>query len=756
MRFQVQNILLVCSPYDFFMLEEDGRVTERMVGTYLDLNLRQTPLLTHVTTGEEAVARVARDSRVQLVISSMHVGQMPFAEMARRLRSLRPKLPIVLLAYDEIELETFFRRNAASIDGAFVWQGDFRILLGVVKIVEDQVNAPYDCAVRGVPLVLLVEDSVRYMSSFLPVIYAELMEHSQRLLWEEVNRSAKILRMRARPKLLLARTYEQAWEVCTAYHDVMLGVLSDFEFPHAGALDPRAGIELVRAVRTLSPDLPIVLQSSRERNRAVAQAEGAPFVLKGSDTLLHDLRRLMLEFFGFGDFVFRVPDGREVGRASDMQSLEATLRKVPAESIAYHAERNHFSKWLKARAEFALAHELRPRQISDYPNIEALRHDLIGSIARQREERKAGVVVDFDRARFDGSPGFYRLGGGSLGGKARGLAFAGRLFAEHALEDAFDGVRVTVPSALVIGTDVFDQFLDDNGLRELALGETDFATIQRRFAQAKFPEEARRDLEAFVKQVRCPLAARSSSLLEDAQNQPFSGVYETFMLANHHPDPAVRLAQLLTAVKAVYASTFSEQAKGYIRGTRYRLEEEKMAVVIQHIVGTAHGHRFYPDFSGVARTWNYYPTPPAQSEDGIVAVALGLGRMVVEGGRCVRFCPKYPQHPVQFSTVAEKLDHSQNAFWALDLEAAAQADLAASAMRESEYDLADAAADGTLAQLGSTYVAENDAVYDGLSRPGVRLVSFASVLKYGTFPLTQILERLMIIGREGMGGPVEI
>lgn len=757
MRRRVENILLVSSPYDSFLLEEDGQLNERMVGEFLDLNLRYAPGLKRVSTGAEAMTLLLEDRRFNLVVATVHVGDMNAAELAREIKTKALDIPVVLLAFDNRELAWFRSRNdLAGIEGVFLWQGDFRIMLSIVKFIEDKLNAPYDCGVAGVPMVLVVEDSVRYYSSFLPTILSELFHHSQNLMAEGLNTSQKLLRLRARPKLLLAHSFEQAWEYFTAYQDVVLGIISDIEFPTGGAVSPESGFELARQVWAAAPDVPFVLQSSRHDNEILARSMGIPFLLKGSPVLLNELRRLMLDYFSFGDFVFRMPDGREVARAHDMRTLEEQLLRVPAASIAYHAERHHFSKWLKARTEFVLAHRLRPRIVSDYPDIEDLRADLVRALATYREELRQDVVIDFDRESFDGAAGFYRLGGGSLGGKARGLAFVRRLLAEYQLDQEFPNVRTAVPSAVVVGTDVFDQFLKENDLADFAIHVADDVELRHHFAAARFPESATRDLTHFLEKVHWPLAVRSSSLLEDSQYQPFTGVYETFMLPNCHKDTAVRLNQLISAIKAVYASTFSQHSKNYIKATPFRLEEEKMAVVLMKLVGTRHSDRFYPDLAGVARSFNFYPSHPAQSEDGIVAVALGLGRTVVEGGNCLRFSPRYPRHLIQFSSVNDILDNSQRQFWALPLHIGHLDMDPEHELREVRYGLDAAETDGTLHHVGSVYSPENEAVFDGLSRQGVRLVSFAPILKHGLFPLAGLVDRLLTIGREGMGGPVEI
>jgi hypothetical protein len=445
-----------------------------------------------------------------------------------------------------------------------------------------------------------------------------------------------------------------------------------------------------------------------------------------------------------------------VDRAHDLKSLEEKLHTVPVESLAHHGERNHFSNWLKARTEFALAHRLRPRKVSDFPTLEDLRLDMIRSIHDYRRERQRGVVTDFDASTFDPTASFARIGGGSLGGKARGLAFVNLLLQEHRVHERFPGVQIAVPPLVVLGTDLFDEFLDTNDLQAFAIGSDDDASLLKRFLGAKIPDRLRRELASFLGVATYPLAVRSSSLLEDSQYQPFAGIYETYMLPNSHPDPNVRMAQVLDAVRRVYASTFSSRAKAYLRTTPYRLEEEKMAVILQKVVGADHAQRFYPDFAGVARSYNFYPNPPMTTDDGIAAVALGLGETVVDGGACIRFCPRYPRHLVQFSSVKDVLQNSQREFYALSLRDGGDGGAAHEAFELRRFGLEIAEADGTLARVGSTYSSENDAVYDGISRPGVRLVNFAPILKHRLFPLAEILTSLLEIGQAGTSTPVEI
>jgi CheY-like chemotaxis protein len=754
MRHRVMDILLVSSPYDSFVLEEAGQLSERMLGEFRNLDLHYGPGLTSVATGGEALALAAEHRRFNLIVTTLQVADMNAAELARRAAEAGLGIPVVALAFDNSELTDFLaRHDASAVDRVFLWQGDARILVAIVKDVEDRLNVAHDTGAGGVQVILVVEDNVRYYSSLLPTIYGELLHQSQQLISEGLNLSQKILRMRARPKILLCRTFEEAWDAFTAYRDDVLGVVSDVEFPREGRPSRDAGLQLARMIRGPCPDVPVLLHSSRPENEARARETGADFLLKGSPVLLQELRRFMVEYFGFGPFVFRTPEGREVARAENLRGLEEKLRTAPAESIAYHAERNHFSKWLKARTEFRLAHRLRPRTVGEFGGTEALRRHLIEAIADYRRERAQALVADFDRATF--APGeagrgpgdFHRIGGGSLGGKARGLAFMRRLLAEGGAGRGLVGVRVTVPSAVVVATDVFDRFLDNNHLRDFALRAGD-EELRARFDAASFPADARRDLRAFVERVRHPLAVRSSSLLEDSPYQPFTGVYETLMLANDEGAADVRLDRLVRAIKRVYGSMFTRQAKAYVRATPYRLEEEKMAVILQQVVGTRHGSRFYPDLAGVARSHNFYPAPPLTAGDGIAAVALGLGRTVVDGGACLRFSPRHPQRPTGFSSVTEALENSQRTFWALEL--------GGGGLEERQFELEAAEEDGTLAGLASTWSRENDAVYDGTSRDGVRLVTLAPILKHRSFPLAEILDRVLALGEWGMGAPVEI
>ncbi len=757
MPFRVQDILLVSNLYDSFILREDGRLNELLIGESRELNLQQIPGITHVSNCAQALDLARSQLRFNLIVTNLAVGEMNAAQLAREIRKSGRDVPVVVLAYDYREVKNFIARNPVTeIDRIFLWQGNARILIAIVKYIEDKRNVRHDTQAIGVPVLLVVEDNIRYYSSILPVIYTELISQSRRVIREGINVAHKLVRQRARPKILLCSDYEDAAKQVMEYRENLLAVVSDVQFPREGAPDPEAGFELARMIRDSVPDVPIVLHSSHTEYRSRAYAEGFTFLQKRSPTFLRDFRKLLTQQCSFGDFVFRMPDGTEVARASDMHALEAQLHTVPPESIAYHSQRNHFSRWLTARTEFAVAQKLRPRKVSDFPTLEGLRHDLIDSINDYRREQSEFLIGDFEAATFKSGDAFFlRIGEGSLGGKARGIAFVRHLLYKRRFSRRFPGVKVTVPPAVVITTDVFDRFLAESNLQEFAIHCNDDVEIERRFLGASLPAQLREDLTAFLYEVRYPLAVRSSSLLEDSQYQPFTGVYETFMLSNHQPSLQARVERLTEAIKRIYASTFSQHAKAYVRATPYRTEEEKMAVILQQVVGSVHGERFYPDFSGVVRSRNFYPVPPMAPEDGIAAVALGMGREVVEGGKCLSFCPRYPRNLVQFSSVKDTLTNSQSEFWALEMNHFQHED-PLEELREARFSLRTAEEDGTLQAVGSTYSRDNDAVYDGLSRPGARIVSFAPVLKHGVFPLASILEQLSRVGEDALGQPVEI
>ncbi|MEZ5360375.1 MAG: PEP/pyruvate-binding domain-containing protein [Candidatus Zixiibacteriota bacterium] len=758
MRYRIHNVLLVSSLYDSFILGEDGQLYEMLLSEYIGLNLSHTPGLNRVSSGKKAL-KILKNSEVHydLVITTLRLDDMHVLEFARKLRKEGISTPLVLLTYDNRELNDLVANHDVScFDKVFMWQGNFNILLAIIKCIEDILNVKHDTDLVGVQSIILIEDNVKFYSSYLPIIYRELLLQSQRVIAEGLNLAHKIMRMRARPKILLCNDYEEAWSYFKEFHESVLGVISDVQFPRKGISDPRAGVLFTKAVKKRHPDIPVLLQSFDPEREPEAYKYGASFLLKNSPTLLQQVQSFMQEYFSFGNFVFKLPDGHTVDEAADLRELRKKLQTIPDESLLFHAERNHFSNWLKARTEFFLAHKLRPRKISDYKNTDGLRQALISYLQEYRVSQRRGTIVDFDPDTFDPEESFARVGNGSLGGKGRGLAFASMLINTYGIMKRFSGVHITVPPSVIISTDIFDAFMTANDLWDIALNGANEDVLERRFIEAKFPVKFERLMREYLQKVTYPLAVRSSSLLEDSQYQPFAGVYETYMLPNNCQNIERRLTQLLSAIKRVYMSTFSNHAKAYIDATPYRLEEEKMAVIIQKLVGREHGSNFYPDFSGVLRSHNFYPIEPMKSGDGIASVALGLGAMVVEGGTTLRFCPKFPKHLIQFSTIKDALNHSQKEFYALNLpgSTALYDDVTPFDLACLRLDVAEK--DNVLGPLGSTFSPENNALYDGISRAGVRLISFSGILKTGIFPLPEILQLLMELGRKGMSSPVEI
>lgn len=759
MKFKVREILLVSSLYDSYLFEEDGRLYELIREEYQTLNLSHAPEITHVTTGREALEIIGMEREFDLIIITLHIEDMHPVRFAETLKRSGSDTPVVLLAYDNKERKDLTSAHDISVfENIFIWNGDYRLLIAIIKTVEDKRNVESDTKNVGVQVIILVEDNIKFYSSYLPLIYQEIFRQSQRLISEGINLTHRYLRMRARPKILLCTNYEEAWAMYTKYQEYILGIITDNNFRREGKRDPEAGIKFARTVKAEHPDISILVQSSTNDFEQSAYQIGAAFLLKGSTRLLHDLTEFMLQNFGFGDFVFKNKDGQQVARASNLKQMEEVLEHVQDDSLKFHAERNHFSNWLKARTEFWLANKLRPIKMSDFSSVQELRTQLIDTIRVYREIRQRGIITDFSRESFNAKNSFARIGSGSLGGKARGLGFINNLINNHHIRNKFEGVELIVPSAVVIATDTFDAFLQLNDLEYFAHNEPDDKKIVHRFLEAQnFPVEILEKLREFLTVMHSPLAVRSSSLLEDSQFQPFAGVYETCLIPNNAPSLEERLKELLTAIKYVYASTFFRSTKDYLKATSYRLEEEKMAVIVQRLVGAKYGERFYPDFAGVAKSYNFYPIAPQTSEDGIADVALGLGKWVVEGFNSVRFCPSYPKHLLQFFSAKDTIKTAQQDFFVLNLNSGR------SISGESKPDvfidrigIEHAEDDGTLYTVGSTYSPENDAVYDGLSRQGQRIVTMAPILKHKVFPLPDILNLLLSMGVWGMGTQIEI
>ncbi|MEJ2085159.1 MAG: PEP/pyruvate-binding domain-containing protein [Acidobacteriota bacterium] len=755
MPFRVREVLLVSSPYDAFILEEDGQLTEQVFFEYRDVSLSGPPRVTHVPSGEQALRRL-EDQRFDLILVMTSVIDMGVNALARKIKALRPGRPVVLLALDRRELDLAQKAlDRDAVDGVFLWSGDSQILLAIIKYFEDRENVDHDIQHGHVRVILVLEDSPRYYSALLGMLYKELMAQSHSLYSEGVNELHRRMYMRSRPKIVHASSYEQGVQLFERYRRNVVGIVSDIRIPRDGVLDPKGGLDFARFARNFDRDLPVLLQSAEQSNAEEAREIGAVFVDKNSESLLADIRDFFRSNLGFGDFIFRSSDGgEEIARASDVRDLERHLAVVPEECLEYHASHNHFSIWLMARSEFGLAERLRPRSVSEFESTEDLRQFLIRSLRELYHRTYRRVISDFNRMEFDRDI-FSRIGQGSIGGKARGLAFLNMTLAKSGSAE-IEGLEVHIPKSVVITTEYFDEFVESNDLRDFAYAAEEDREISERFMQGRLNDDLRNDLTFVAHHLGGPLAVRSSSLLEDSLHQPLAGIYTTVMIPNQSREPEDRLAELCNAIKLVYASTFYKNAKSYLTSTGHRVEEEKMAVIVQKLVGQRYGSRYYPHFAGVAQSHNFYPIGPQRPEDGVAHIGLGLGRLVVDGGLALRFSPRYPRVLAQDATPKMLLDSTQRGFYALDLDSECclpERDLYDNI---KFYDLARAEEDGTLQLAGSVYSPEDQTIRDDLQLPGTRVVTFNNVLRHGAIPLAESLEHLLMISQLGLGCPVEI
>ena len=758
MKHRVLEVLLVASQYDAFTLEEDGQLTELLFEEYrnLDLNLRYAPRFARAETAAQSLELLGQRP-FDLLVTTPRVPDIDIHSFVQKVRQMSPGLPICLLAahaWDLPRLEEL--RRSGEVDWIFLWQGSVSALLALIKQVEDRRNADSDILEGGVQAVILVEDEVRDYSAILPHLYREVTMQTGHLMAEGLNLSHRLLRIRARPKILLAQSFEEAMALYQSYAGNLLGIVTDGGFPRSGVIEDRAGIALAQAVREREPDLPIVVQSRDRSLESAAREIGCTFLSKGTSTSLDDLARAIRQHFGFGPFLFRHPDGRPIAQAADIREMVRLLADIPAESLMFHASRNHFSAWLKARTEFELATALRPRKASEFSSGEELRSYLISTLNAYLRKLQSHIITDFDSDRFDRFVAFAKIGSGSIGGKGRGLAFMHKLIAQEEFE--LPGVSVTIPQTLVLATDVFENFVETNDLRSLihVLDGLDDDRILDRFRRSRFDHGVRSSLGAFLEAIDGPLAVRSSSLLEDSLYQPFAGVYATVMLPNSHPSLDVRLAQLLEAIKVVYASTYSRAARDYLDSTPHRIEEERMAVLVQRLVGSRRGELFYPTVSGVAASYNFYPFRDLKPEEGVAQIALGLGKSVVEGFEALRFCPAHPEVLPQFSAVKDILRNAQRRFYALDMSRADAIPSAETDANLVHVDVLRAIEDGAARPVASTFDRANHTITSGLTDGGAPLITFAPLLKSRTLPLPEVLSRLLVACQAGLGAPVEL
>ncbi|MDA3939660.1 MAG: phosphoenolpyruvate synthase [Spirochaetia bacterium] len=758
MSLRIREILLVCSHYDKFMLDEDGRIDEQLFQEYMALSLHYPPQMTQAATADEA-NKILENKYFDLVILMLSVGEDNLVDLAEGIKRKYPQKPIILLTPLSTR-ETMKRikmEDASSIDYIFSWQGNTNIMLAMVKLLEDRMNVDLDVNNVGVQTIILVEDSVRYYSSYLPVIYETLFKQARSLMKEGLNEWEQTVRMRGRPKILLARSYEEALSLYEKYKKNILGIISDIAYLKNGEIDNEAGLTLCSHIRKENNDIPVLLQSSQLEHREAALQHGASFIHKHTKNLLKELENYIRSKYGFGDFIFRNPETLEpIGSATNLKDLQKILLKINDDSFTYHVKNNEISKWLKARALFNLANYLRPKTISDFPNIDEMKQFIYQTIKEFRTQHGRGIIAEFNSASFDELTFFSRIGSGSLGGKGRGLAFVDQQLKKNEITNKFNNVIISIPRTIVLTTEVFDDFMLANDLYIIALSEDDDKLILNTFLKAKFSKTLLSNMDIILENITQPIAIRSSSLLEDSHYQPFAGIYSTYMLPNNGEKLSHRRKELCKAIKSVYASTYLNQSKDYMKATNNIVEDEKMAVIIQEITGNNFQDKYYPNISGVARSLNFYPIGSEKAEEGIVNIAFGLGKTVVDGGISLRFSPSHPKKIIQLSNPSLAMKNSQKKFYALDMKSKDLKPRKDDGGNLLHLDIEKAENDKSLHLVASSYDFENNRLRDGIDRKGKKFITFSSILKYSMFPLAEICKTILKMGQDIMNVPIEI
>lgn len=755
MNKRIYNVLLIATKYDSFMLEDDGRVDEQIFNEYTSLSLRYPPRFTQVTTEEEALNEL-KNRNFELIICMPNMDNRDIFAAASEIKVHYPNIPIVVLTPFSKEVsKRIANEDLSAIDYVFSWLGNSELLLAIIKLIEDKMNAPDDTASVGVQIILLVEDSIRFYSSALPHLYKFVLEQSQMFAKEALNDHQRTLRMRGRPKIKLARNYEEAVRIFDQYRDNMLGIISDMSFMHNGVKDPYAGYKFGQYVRKTGLIIPFVLESSEASNHVYAKELNASFIDKNSKSYPQDLKKKIMQRFGFGDFVILNPHTKEeIMRIKDLKDLQKKVFQIPDDSLVYHLSRNHFSRFFYSRAMFPPAEVLKHVDVSDYKDMDEARKLIFDLIVQYRRMKNTGVVAVYQKDRFDEYSNFARIGDGSLGGKGRGLVFIGAMVKRYPKLES-DNFAVNIPKTVVICTDIFDEFMETNELYPVALGDADDETILRYFLRASLPSRLIEDLMAFFDVVKSPIAVRSSSLLEDSHYQPFAGIYSTYMVPKIE-EKYDMLRTVSDAIKAVYASVFYKDSKAYMTATSNLIDQEKMAIVLQEVVGSRYNDHFYPTMSGVARSLNFYPIGNEKAEDGIANIALGLGKYIVDGGQTLRFSPRHPHSILQMSTMDFALRETQTRFYALDLKNMAEAFSVDDAFNLVKLGLKEADAEGSLKYIVSTYDPYDQIIRDGYYPGGRKILSFVNILQHDVFPLADTLDQILRIGQQEMGRPVEI
>lgn len=762
MKYRIHKILLVCCSYDGYILEEDGHVESQINQEYLDLNMSNPPSFTRVSSTREALEALAEDDSYDFILTMYNVGEPDVFTFAKLAKERHPQIPIALLtSFSKDIYRRLGEQDRSGLDYIFCWHGNTDLIIAIIKLVEDKMNAEEDISVGGVQAILLVEDSIRFYSTYLPELYKLILLQNTEFLKDAFNEQQQVLRKRARPKILLARSYEEAVELYDRYKQNLLGVISDVGFvlhreDPAESEKPDAGIDLCRRIKNDNPLMPVLLQSSQTAFSEQAEALGAGFIAKNSKTLLSQLHDYIDREFAFGDFVFEDPaTGEEIGRARDLAQMQEMIASIPDEAFEYHTSQNHLSKWLYSRGLFPLAASIRQYNKSHFTSVEEHRRVLVNLIRDYRTLLGQGVVARFDAETYSDAIAFARIGEGSLGGKARGLAFMNSMLIKYRQYDKHEGVRIMIPRSVVIATEYFDEFIRMNGLQYVVSQEFSDEEILSEFVSSYVPPRLQQELKAYIRTVRTPLAVRSSSKLEDSHYQPFAGIYSTYMIPfTKNEDQMLRL--LLRAVKSVYASVYFAASRAYIQTSQNLISEEKMAVIIQEVCGTEQDGLYFPTCSGVARSINYYPIGDERPEDGVCNVAMGLGKLVVDGGRTLRFSPRYPQKVLQTSTPELALRDTQNEVLALSLspeEFRTSIDDAVNLHRLNVREI-----DGmrNARFVCSVWDRENERISDSPFDRGRKVITFNNILKYNTFPLAEIVSDILRMGTEEMRCPVEV
>ena len=777
---RIYNVLIVANPYDAFMLEDDGRIEEKIYNEYMELGLRYPPTFTQVSTTEEA-AQVLRSTVIDLVICMPGNADNDAFDVARDIKGKFPNIHcVVLTPFSHGITKRMENEDLSIFDYVFCWLGNTNLILSIIKLIEDKMNLEHDIREAGVQMILLVEDSVRFYSSILPNLYNYILEQSKNFSKEALNRHAATMRMRGRPKVVLARTYEEAQKLYDKYSNNTLGVISDARFPLKSAAKafgneveqeanpehgtdtfgrekcPDAGLRLFRYIRQTDPFVPLIIESSESDNRAKAEAEGFRFVDKNSKQMSVDLRRLMEEHMGFGDFIFRDPKTHEeIMRIRSLKELQDNIFNIPNDSMLYHISRNHMSRWLCARAIFPVSAFLKHVTWEKLQDVDAHRQIIFDAIVQYRHMKNLGVVAVFDRMKFDKYAHFARIGEGSLGGKGRGLAFLDNIIKRHPEFNQYENATVQIPKTVVLCTDIFDEFMMTNSLYPIALSDASDDEILKHFLHAQLPDSLIADFFTFFEATKSPIAIRSSSLLEDAHYQPFAGIYSTYMIP-YLEDKYQMLQMLACAIKGVYASVFYRDSKAYMTATRNVIDQEKMAVILQEVVGKDYGTRYYPTMSGVLRSLNYYPIGDEEAEEGIASLALGLGKYIVDGGQTLRICPYHPHQVLQTSETEMALRDTQTQFYALDMKHVGDDFKVDDGFNILKLRVKDAVEDQSLNYIASTFDPYDQVINNGVYETGRKLITFAGVLQHDVVPLPELMQMSMKCGSEAMRRPVEI